>query len=452
MKKQQTIDMINGPLLKNIFLFTIPLMLTSLLQMMFNTADTIVVGRFAGKQALAAVGSTGSIVFLLTGLFNGLSTGANVVIARYIGSHDDDNVSLSVHTAIYIAIVGGLIMTVLGIVGGRTLLSIMSTPDDIIGLSSLYITIYFAGILSLIVYNFGAAILRAIGDTKRPLYYLSFSGVVNVTLNLIFVIVFKMSVAGVALATIISQSLAALLVIKALCKEKSSIRLDLKKICFNKDIAFDIIKIGIPIGLQGMFFSFSNLVIQSTLNSFNDSSIIAGNSAAISIENFVYIGMMAFNNACITFTSQNVGAKQYHKIRKIMLTSLVLIVSSSALVGFTGWFFGDIFLSFYSNDSFVIEIGKIRLFYVVLFLFLNGVMDAFLSSMRGMGISTNPTVLMLIGIVGVRMFWIFMIFPLNPTIEMIYLCFPVSWIITSIIECLCWIYVHNNFIKRHAIA
>lgn len=450
MKKLQTIDMINGPLLKNIFLFTIPLMLTSLLQMMFNTADTIVVGRFAGKQALAAVGSTGSIVFLLTGLFNGLSTGANVVIARYVGSHDDKKVSLSVHTAIFIAIVGGLMMSVLGIVGGRTLLSIMSTPDDIINLSSLYITIYFAGIISLIVYNFGAAILRAVGDTKRPLYYLSFSGVLNVTLNLIFVIVFKMSVAGVALATIISQSLAALLVIKALCEEKSSIRLDLKNICFDKEIAFDIIKIGVPIGLQGMFFSFSNLIIQSTLNSFNDSSIIAGNSAAISIENFVYIGMMAFNNACITFTSQNVGAKQYHKIRRIMLTSLVLIVSSAFLVGFTGWYFGDILLSFYSNDSFVIEIGKIRLFYVVLFLFLNGVLDAFLSSMRGMGISTTPTILMLIGIVGVRMIWIFMIFPLNPTIEMIYLCFPVSWIITSIIECLCWIYVHNNFIKKYA--
>ena len=270
MKKQQTVDMINGPLLKNIFIFTIPLMLTSLLQMMFNTADTIIVGRFAGELALGAVGSTGSIIFLLTGLFNGLSTGVNVVIARYIGAKKDDKVSKSVHTSLFIAIAGGIVMTILGIIGGRTLLTLMSTPDEIIDLSSLYITIYFSGILFLIVYNFGAAILRAIGDTKRPLYYLSFSGALNVILNLIFVIRFNMSVAGVALATVISQAIAAYLIVRALCKEKSSIRLDLRKIRFNKEISADIIKIGIPVGLQGMFFSFSNIIIQSTLNSFNN--------------------------------------------------------------------------------------------------------------------------------------------------------------------------------------
>ncbi len=450
MKKEQSIDMINGPLLKNILLFTIPLMLTSLLQMLFNTADTVVVGRFAGEQALAAVGSTGSIIFLLTGLFNGLSTGANVVIARYIGSKDDEKVSQSVHSAIYIAIVGGIILTFIGILGGRALLKIMSTPSDIIDLSNLYITIYFSGILFLLVYNFGAAILRAIGDTKRPLYYLMFSGVVNVGLNLIFVIIFKMSVAGVALATLISTALSAILVVNTLIHETRIIRLDFKKIKFHKDIALDIIKIGVPVGIQGMFFSFSNLVIQSTLNSFDSSSIIAGNSAAVSIENFVYIGMMAFNNACITFTSQNMGAKQYHKIKRIMLVSLVLIVCSSFLVGFTGWFFGDTLLSFYSDDPLVIEVGKIRLFYVVLFLFLNGLMDAFLSSMRGMGISTTPTVLMLIGIVGVRLLWLWYAFPTNPTIEMIYLCFPISWIITSIIECICWIYMYNKSIKKYA--
>ncbi len=445
--KNKTIDMVNGPLLQNIMIFAIPLMLTSLLQMMFNTADTLIVGRFAGKEALAAVGSTGSIVFLLTGLFNGLSTGANVVIARYLGSQDEKQASKATHTAMSIAIIGGLILTFIGIIGGRTILKLMSTPSDIIHLSTLYITIYFAGVLFLLIYNFGAAILRSKGDTKRPLYYLSFSGVLNVVLNIIFVIVFKMSVAGVALATVISEALSAILILHTLVKEQDATHLDLKALSLDKNIAKEIITIGVPIGIQGMFFSFSNIIIQSTLNSFDSSSIIAGNSAAISIENFVYIGMMAFNNACITFTSQNVGAKQYHKIKRIMLTSLVLIMSSSFLVGFIGWYFGDFFLSFYSTDPVVIEVGKIRLFYVVLFLFLNGLMDAFLSSMRGMGISTTPTILMLIGIVGVRLTWIFFVFPLNPTIETLYLCFPVSWIITSIVECLYWIFIHHKVIR-----
>ena len=447
MNKTHSIDMINGPLLKNIILFAVPLMFTNFLQILFNAADTIVVGKFAGETALAAVGATGSIVFLITSLFNGLSTGSNVVIARYIGLKKDDLTSKAVHTSIVMALGGGILLTVIGVVFAKTFLLAMSTPDDIVDLSNLYMQIYFCGSLFLLVYDFGAAVLRSKGDTQRPLYYLFAGGILNVVLNLIFVIVFQMSVAGVAIATVVSQAVSAGLVMMTLLREEDATRIDIHQLKLDNTIAWDILKIGFPAGIQGVVFSLSNVVIQSNINSFDSSTIVAANSAAANIENFTYIGTMAFTQATITFTSQNIGAGKKEAVLKIMLVTLALTVSSSFLIGVLVYGFGDTFLGFYTNDAIVRGYGMIRLKYVVLWLFLNGILDVFVCSMRGMGISTLPTVLMIIGICGVRLVWLYFAFPYYHTLESIYICFPISWLFTSVIQFVLWLWVYKKNIK-----
>ena len=444
MEQKHSLDMVNGPLLKNIFLFSIPLMLTTLLQILFNTADTIVVGKFAGSNALAAVGGTASFVWLLTSLCNGLSTGSNVVIANFIGSGEEDKVSLAVHTSMWLAFASGIILTILGIGIGGTVLKLISTPDDIIGLSHLYLNIYFGGVIFLSIYNFGAAIMRSKGDTKRPFYYLLIGGVLNVLFNLFFVVVLHWSVAGVAIATIISEAVSAILVFNALLKEEDSTRLYLSKIKLDKDIALNIIRIGLPAGIQGMFFSLSNVVIQSSINSFDSSVIVAANSAAMNIEEFVYIGMDGFSRAAITFTSQNMGAKNYKSIKKIMWTTMILDISSAVLLGGLVYIFGESLLGLYTDSQAVIDIGMKRLFWVPLFIFLNAILDIYLCSIRGMGVSTLPTILMLVGIVGVRIGWLMIVFPMYPQIEVIYMCYPVSWTITSIIQGGLWYYIYHK--------
>ena len=446
-KNNHSIDMVNGPLLKNIFIFAVPLMFTNFLQILFNAADTVVVGKFAGQSALAAVGATGSIVFLLTSLFNGLGTGANVIIAKLLGSRDDEKISKAVHTSICIAVIGGIILTMIGIFLSKTLLGLMSTPSDIIDLSALYMKIYFGGILFLLVYNFGSAVLRSKGDTQRPLYFLMISGVLNVVLNLFFVIVMKWSVAGVALATVISEAVSAFLVCLTLVKETDATRLELKKLKLNPSIAWEIMKIGIPAGIQGMVFSISNVVIQSSINSFDSSTIVAGNSAANNIEGFVYIGMMAFTQATITFTSQNIGAKNYKAVNKILSLTMVLTTVSAFALGFLVWLFGRPLLGLYTNEAAVVEVGMIRLTYVALWLVLNGILDVFVSSLRGMGYSTLPTIIMLLGICGVRLVWIWTVFPMFNSLESIYLCFPVSWIITSIVQGILWFCMERRLPK-----
>lgn len=450
MKKEKTIDMVHGPLLKNIILFAIPLMLTNLLQMLFNAADTIVVGKFAGQEALAAVGATGSLIFLLTSIFNGLSMGANVVIAKSIGSRSHEKIVKAVHTSIFISIMGGILLTVLGLFFSKILLGWMATPADIINLSELYMRIYFIGSIPMLVYNFGAAILRSKGDTKRPLYFLIVSGVLNAVLNLFFVIVLKMSVAGVATATVISQTVAAILTIRTLMKAQDETHLDLKAIKMDLQIAMDIMKIGVPAGIQGLVFSLSNVVIQSSINSFNSSVIVAGNSAAGNIENFVYIGMMAFTQATVTFTSQNVGARNYPAIKKVLAQTMILTTVSAFLVGLLTYVFGDTILQFYTNEPEVIRVGLIRLKYVALLLFLNGSLDVFVNSMRGMGYSSVPTLVMIAGICGFRLVWLWTIFPMHRTLEVIYLCFPISWIITTLIQGGLWVYCHHHFISQEA--
>lgn len=445
---KQRIDMVNGPLLKNIFIFAVPIMFTSLLQMLFNAADTVIVGKFSGEHALAAVGATSSIIFFLTSLFNGLAVGANVVIAQLFGEQNKKRINEAIHTAIFIAVTGGVLLTVIAMVFARKILLLMSTPSEIIDLSHLYLNIYFSGVISLLVYNFGSAILRSKGDTKRPLYYLFISGLLNVILNLIFVIVFKWSVAGVALATIISETLSAILVINALIHEKDSTKLILKNIRLNTKIALDIMKVGIPAGIQSIVFSLSNIVVQSSLNSFDSAIIVAGNSAALNIENFVYIGMNAFTQATITFTSQNIGAKKYKAIKKILWLTFLLTFISGFSVSFIIWIFGRFFLSLYTNDVAVIDAGMIRLTYVTLLLVLNGLLDVFVCSMRGMGNSIVPTVTMIIGICGLRMSWLWFIFPLYPTLQIIYVCFPISWIFTTIIQYFLWIKTHRTFLEN----
>ena len=445
--KTQTIDMVNGPLLKNICIFSVPLMLTNLVQMMFNAADAVVMGRFAGQQALAAVGATSSLCFLLISLFNGLSVGSNVVIARYLGANDLGKVEKSVHTSIATAMLSGVFLMIVGFFASRPLLQMMSTPTDIIDLSELYMRIYFVGTFFTLIYNFGAAIFRSVGDTKRPLYFLLISGVIKVVLSLLFVIVFQWGVAGVALSTAIGQAIAAAMVCLTLIKEKGPHHLDFKKLSIDVPMALDIVKIGVPAGIQGMVFALSNVVIQSSINSFNSSVIVAGNSAANNIENFVYIGMSAFTQACITFTSQNIGAHKLQRVGTIFKQSMILTILSAASIGFLAWFFGEFFLGLYTPDAAVVEAGMVRLLWVTMPLWLNGVLDVFVASMRGFGYSTGPTILTIVGICGVRLTWIWTVFQLHRSLDVIYMCFPLSWIITSIVLGLYWFKCYRKLMK-----
>lgn len=447
-EKAQSIDMVNGPLLRNIWTFAVPLMLTNFLQMLFNAADTVIVGRFAGQQALAAVGATGSLCFLLVAIFNGLSMGSNVLIARYLGAEDHHNVRRAVHTAVTLSGVSGLLLTALGYFLSRPLLELMSTPADIIDLSVLYMRIYFVGTFFGLIYNFGASILRAKGDTKRPLYFLAASGVTNVVLNVVFVVGFHMSVAGVAIATVISQALACVLVCRALMHQTDATKLYFTKLGIDFTMAVNIIKIGIPAGLQGIVFSLSNVVIQSSINSFDSSAIVAGNSAAANLESFVYIGLDAFIQACMTFTSQNIGAGRYSRVKEIVKLTMVLTVASAFGVALLVWGFGNVLLGFYTTEADVIAVGMVRLTYVCLPLFLNGVLDVFVCSMRGMGYSLLPTVAQIAGICGVRLLWIFFAFPMFRTLEAIYFCYPLSWATTSVIQGIFWLRCHRHMLQE----
>ena len=448
-RRTQSLDMVNGPLLKNMFIFAVPLMLSSLLQMLFNSADTVIVGKFSGQEALAAVGATGSIVFFLTAIFNGLSVGANVVIARMIGRGEPDGIHSAVHTSYFIAIAGGILMILIGQVFSKQMLTLVATPANIIDRSILYMRIFFAGSIFMMVYNFGAAVLRSDGDTTRPTIFLAISGVLNVLLNLFFVVVLEMSVAGVAIATVISQAVAAFLVTIALIRNEGVIKLYPKQISFDKKMARDIISIGLPAGLQGMMFSISNVVVQSGVNSFG-SAVVAGNSAAANIEGYVYIGTGAFTQAALTFTGQNAGAGNVENIKRIMLTTLWLTIVSGIAIGFLGWYKGEFFMSIFTNSEEVIQAGMYRLFWVCMFLFLNGIMDVFVSSLRGMGYSTLPTLLTMTGICGVRLAYLWLYFPLHHELSYLYICFPLSWTVTSILQAILWVRCYNAFKQRYA--
>jgi len=447
LRKTKRVDMLNGPIVSGIVAFALPMVFSSILQIFFNVADTVVVGKFAGSSALAAVGGTGSIIFLITALFGGLGTGCNVVVARMIGEGSYEKIGKAVHTAIFTALVGGLIFTFVGYYSSSFLLNLVSTPSSYFDLALQYMHIYFLGLIFIALYNFGSAILRANGDSKRPLYYLAVSGIVNVVLNLYMVIVLDLAVAGVAWATVISQAISAGLVILSLRHQEDATRLYLKRLSFDLESFLEIIKIGVPAGLQGMIFSLSNVAILSALNSFDSMQIVAANSAAANLESFVYIGITGFSSAAITFTSQNMGAGNYKRVAPILLSSFILSFIVSFALGIFMYIYSDSLLSFYSNDLEVISLGKIRMYYVARLLFLNGLMDIVISSLRGMGYSTRPTILMLIGICGLRLYWVWFVFPLNKTLANLYLCYPLSWIVSLVVEILFWFYVYFRFLK-----
>lgn len=437
--KQYTMDMCSGSILKKMLRFALPLVFSGILQLLFNAADIIVVGKFAGDNSMGAVGSTSSLINLITNVFMGLSVGSNVLAARYFGAKQDEELSRTVHTSIFISFVGGIILTIVGFIFAGKLLVLMGTPDDILPLATLYLRVYFLGMTAMSLYNFGSALLRAVGDTKRPLYYLLASGVLNVILNLIFVIAFNMDVAGVALATVISQVMSAVLVIRCLMREQGGIRLYLKKVRFAKYTFYNMVRIGLPAGIQGSIFSLSNVVIQSAVNSFGE-IVVSGNSAAASIEGFVYVAMNAFHQAAISFASQNYGVGNYKRINKILITSLSCVTITGAVFGNLVVLFARPLMSIYSSSDAVIAAGVNRINIICFLYFLCGTMDVAVGVLRGIGYSVIPMIVSLIGACGFRLLWIATVFqlPQYHKIQTVYISYPISWFMTFGVHLICY--------------
>ena len=425
----RTMDMTQGHMLTQVLVFALPIMLSSILQLLFNAADTIVVGRFSGNEALAAVGSVGSLNNMIISLFIGLSVGANVLVARYTGSRSDAAVSDTVHTSVLLALVGGVALMIVGIALARPLLELMGSPDDVIELAILYVRIIFLGMPVQMLYNFCAAILRAVGDTKRPLYYLTVAGVVNVVLNLIFVIVFHMSVAGVALATILSQAISALMVTRALMQMEGPTRLYRSRLRFHADKLREIILIGLPAGIQSSVFSLSNVVIQSSVNSFG-SVVIAGNAAASNVGNFVYQAMNTFQQAITCFAGQNIGARKPRRILTAMKVCLFWAVLFGLVLGLLSCVYGAQLLALFSSDPAVIAAGLERMYIVCGPYFLCGMMDVMTGVLRGIGYSLLPMIVSILGACVFRLFWVFTVFAIAPTMTCLMLSYPVSWLLT----------------------
>lgn len=413
------IDMCNGPFLGKILIFYIPLMLSGVLQLLFNAADIVVVGKFAGSGALAAVGSTSSLINLLVNLFIGLSIGANVLVARFYGAGQKSELSEMVHTALLTALVGGCGLVFVGIAVAGPALTWMGTPDDVIAQSVLYMRIYFIGMPFTMLYNFGAAVLRAVGDTRRPLYYLLGAGVVNVILNLIFVIVFSLGVAGVAMATVVSQAISAVLVLRCLLLSDADYKLELSKLRIAPDKLKKMLQIGLPAGLQSSLFSISNVLIQSSVNSFG-SIAMAGNTAAANIEGFVYTAMNSFSQTVISFTGQNYGARNYKQIGKILLICQGLVIAVGLIFGNLAYLGSGWLLQLYSSDADVIRYGVLRLSIICTTYCLCGMMDVMVGSLRGMGYSVMPMLVSLTGACLFRVVWIYTIFRSYHTLVCLY--------------------------------
>ncbi len=445
--KTYEIDMCEGPLLGKILLFSTPLMLSGILQLLFNAADIIVVGRYAGSTALAAVGSTSSLINLMINVFIGLSVGTNVLIARFYGAKQREEISQTVHTAISLSIISGLFLTLTGFLFSKPLLLVMGTPSDVISQSTLYMRIYFFGMPVIMLYNFGSAILRATGDTKRPLYYLLFAGIINVILNLIFVIVFHMGVAGVSLATVLSQCISAGLVVFCLIRECGDCHLDIKKLTIHKDKMFKILQIGLPAGIQGALFSASNVLIQSSINSFG-SVAMAGSTAAANIEGFIYTAMNSMHQTAVSFTSQNYGARKIHRINKILFLCLVIVCMIGITLGTSAYYFGNQLLRIYSTDPKVIAFGLLRMRIICVTYALCGIMDVLVGTLRGLGYSVMPMIVSLLGACGLRILWIFTVFQLHHTLISLYLSYPITWIITATAHAICFYFVRSILVKN----
>lgn len=440
-------DMTTGRLLPKVLMFSGPLILTGILQLLYNAADIVVVGRFAGAQALAAVGSTGSLINLLVNVFMGLSVGASVVIARAYGGGDIAGVRTGVHTSITVAGIAGVIVGIIGVVLARPLLELMGSPEDVISSATLYVQIYFIGMPANMLYNFGAAILRAVGDTRRPLYYLTLAGLVNVALNLLLVIGFHLGVAGVAIATVMSQVISMTLVLICLIRTDGAIHLDVRQLKIHMGQLKEIIRVGLPAGLQGSLFSISNVLIQSSINSFG-SIVMAGNAAASNLEGFVYTSMNAIHQADLTFASQNLGARKYDRVRRVMWVCLGTVTAIGLGMGLIFLSVGSSLLSIYNADTEVIRFGLVRLAIILPSYFLCGLMDTMVGQLRGVGYSIMPMIVSLTGACLLRIVWIYTFFAANPTLETLYISYPISWLATFATHLICYLIAGTKRLKR----
>ena len=445
--KSYEIDMCSGSLLPKILLFSLPLMASGILQLLFNAADIVVVGRYTGNEALAAVGSTSALINLMVNLFIGLSVGVNVMVAKYYGARKEQDIHATVHTAVLVAVLAGAVLTVIGLLASEPLLQLMGTPDDVIDQSVLYMKIYFLGMIGTLVYNFGGAVLRGIGDTRRPLYILFAAGVVNVIFNLIFVIQFQMGVAGVATATVISQFLSAGLVVYCLVKSGSSYRLNLKELGINVSKLKEMAGIGIPAGMQGAVFSISNVLIQSSVNSFG-STAMAGNTAGANIEGFVYVAMNTFHQSALSFTSQNYGAHQFKRISRVMWICLGLVTVTGLILGNGAYLAGPLLLRIYSKDADVIAYGLLRMSILCTTYLLCGLMDVMSGCLRGLGHSVIAMVVSMLGACGIRIVWIYTVFAVDRRLPVLYWSYPVSWALTFLVHLTCFAVVLRRIRRR----
>lgn len=437
--------MCNGPIFKKVVLFAFPLMLSGILQLLYNAADIIVVGQFSSSDAMAAVGSTSSLINLLTNVFIGLSIGVSVLISKFYGAGQQKDIFETVHTAIGLSLICGILVGILGFIFAGTMLEWMDSPENVLPKATLYMKIYFLGMPAFMIYNFGSAALRAVGDTRRPLYYLTISGIINILLNLLFVIVFNLSVMGVALATIISQYISASLIIWCLVKTDGACRLSLKHIRIHFRKLGAILRIGLPAGIQSSLFSISNVLIQSSVNSFG-STVMAGNTAAASLEGFVYTAMNSMSQASLSFTGQNFGAGQLKRIKRIAGICLASVSVVGLILGMAFYLLGTPLSRIYSPDQAVIDVSLTRLEIICTTYFLCGIMEVLVGLLRGMGQSLLPTTVSLLGACAFRVLWIYTVFAADKTLTTLYISYPISWLLTSFIHLVCFfiVYFYNK--------
>ncbi|HBD66167.1 MAG TPA: MATE family efflux transporter [Eubacterium sp.] len=440
------IDMCNGTIMDKLISFALPLMISGMLQLMFNAVDIIVVGRFTGSQALAAVGSTTALICTFTNLFIGVSLGANVLAARFYASGKTKEMSETVHTAILLALISGIAMSVIGILCARESLVLIATPDDIIGQAALYLRIYFSGMPFFMLYNYGAAILRAVGDTKRPLMYLIAAGTANAVLDLILVIIFKMGVAGVAIGTITSQFISCVLVIRCLCKTDTIYKLYISKLRIKKYYLIQILKVGLPAGIQSTVINFSNVLLQSSVNSFGEIAM-AGYTAANNILGFLYVSVNSVTQACMSFTSQNYGVRKFKRMDKVLADCAILSIIVSVVIGGGSYLLGHQILGIYTRQEDVIQCGMEILSISTIPYFLCGLMDMIPGSMRGVGYSAVPMILSIIGTVGTRLVWIYGVFPEHRSLYVLFMSYPVSWGLTIVMQAICLVFVRRKIRK-----
>lgn len=437
------IDMCNGSILDKLVSFSIPLMLSGILQLLFNAVDIIVVGQFTGNEALAAVGSTTALINVFVNLFIGISLGASVLAARFYATGQEKEMSETVHTSITLALISGIAMGIIGVIAAKGALELMDTPDNVLNLSTLYMRIYFMGMPFFMLYNYGAAILRAVGDTKRPLLFLIISGATNVVLNLLLVIQFHLGVAGVAIATVISQCISCILVLRCLYLSDGSYQLRFNKLGMKTRYVKQIFQIGIPAGIQSTIINFSNVLLQSSVNSFG-SVAMAGYTAANNILGFLYVSVNSITQACMSFTSQNYGVRKFKRMDKVLLECLGLMVIVALVLGGGSYLFGAELMHIYTKSTNVIECGIDIMLYTTVTYFLCGIMDLLPGALRGMGHSTVPMILSVIGTVGTRIVWIYVIFPCHRSLDFLFISYPVSWLLTIVMQVICFYFVRKK--------